>query len=321
MPKQYSEDLRWRAVWLHTVRGLSYAEVSDLLYMSERSVRRYTELYFTTGDVKPCRQRHGPVPLLSETEQLTVLQSMIYKPTIYLEELQHDLHEAFGTWVHLSTICRTVHRLGFTRKRVQQIAIQCSETLRNEYMAEISMFDPDMLIWVDETGSNRRDSIRTYGYSCQGMRAVSHVLRVSGSRINAIGILSTEGIEDVYLTEETVNGEVFERFVRTSLMPILKPFNGTNSHSVVVLDNASIHHMDNVIHLIYSTGALVRFLPPYSPDLNPIENAFSKVKSCLRANSPLYQSTTSPSTIVYMAFCTITKEDCMGYIRNAGYIE
>ena len=147
------------------------------------------------------------------------------------------------------------------------------------------------------------------------MQAVSHVLRVSGSRINGIGLLSTEGIEDVYLTEGIVNEEVFERFVRTSLMPILKPFNGTNSHSVVVLDNASIHHMDNVIHLIYSIGALVRFLPPYSSDLNPMANAFSEVKSCLRANSPLYQSPTSPSTIVYMAFCTITKEDCMGYQR------
>ena len=65
--------------------------------MSERSVRRYTELYFATGDVKPCRQSHGPVAILSGIEQLTVLQSLIYKPTIYLEEIQYDLHEAFRT--------------------------------------------------------------------------------------------------------------------------------------------------------------------------------------------------------------------------------
>ena len=121
-----------------------------------------------------------------------------------------------------------MHRLAFTRKRMQQIAIQRSEILLNQFKAEISMFDPDMLIWVDETGSNRRDTIRTYGYSLQGMRAVSHVLRVSESRINA---LSTEGIEDVYLTEGSVNGDVFERFVCTILMPIFRPFNGTKSFS------------------------------------------------------------------------------------------
>lgn len=59
------------------------------------------------------------------------------------------------------------------------------------------------------------------------------------------------------------------------------PFNGTNPHSVIVLDNASIHHVDKVVELLHSLGALVLFLPPYSPDYNPIE-AFSKVKSLIR---------------------------------------
>ena len=180
----YSEDLRWRAVWLHILRGLSYKQVGELLYMSERSVRRYVELFYSTGDVKPCQHKQGPSQLLNELEQLTVLQSLINKPTIHLEELQNDLYLTCGTWVHLSTICRTVHRLGFTRKRVTNIAIQRSETQRVQFMAEISMFHPDMLIWIDETGSNRRDTIRTYGYSLQGMRAHSQVLRVSGKRIN-----------------------------------------------------------------------------------------------------------------------------------------
>jgi len=73
----------------------------------------------------------------------------------------------------------------------------------------------------------------------------------------------------VYLTEHTVNGTIFEDFVRTSLIPILKPFNETNSHSVIILDNASVHHLDSILIMIYSTGAIVRFLPVYSPDLNP----------------------------------------------------
>lgn len=60
------------------------------------------------------------------------------------------------------------------------------------------------------------------------------------------------------------------------------PFNGTNPHSVIVLDNASIHHVDEVVELLDSLGALVLFLPPYSPDYNPIEEAFSKVKSLIR---------------------------------------
>ena len=239
---------------------------------------------------------------------------------MYLEELQSELHECTGTWVHVSTICRTVHYLGLTRKKVQRVALQCSEELQLQFMAEISMFNPEMIIWVDETGSAQRNSVRSYGYNLKGMRAVSHELRVSGKRINAIGAMSTEGMEDVYIVEGNVTGDVFVKFVRNCLLPVLQPFNGTNSHSVVVMDNASVHHYEEVVDIVTGVGAIIRFLPPYLPELNPIENAFSKVKAFLRANDSVYLSTHSPCTVVLMAFCTITKDDCINFIRHSGYM-
>ena len=227
MPTNYSVDLRWRAVWLYLIRRMSYAEIADILFMSQRSVQRYVALYQSSSDVEPRKQRHGPEQLLSEFEQITVLQSMIDTPGIYLTELQQKLNDATGKWIHLSTICRTVHRLGFTRKRLQHIALQRSEELRAQYMAEISVFDPSMLVWVDETGFQRRNSIRAYGYSLRGMRATDYQLTIGRKRINAIAVMSLEGVEDVYLSEENVNGVIFEDFVRTTLLPILMPFNGT----------------------------------------------------------------------------------------------
>ncbi len=85
-------------------------------------------------------------------------------------------------------------------------------------MDEISVFEPHMLVWVDETGSDRRNSVRSYGYSLRGMRATRHQLKVSGQRINVIGVVSSAGVEDVHLHEGNVNGDVFEDFVRTSLL-------------------------------------------------------------------------------------------------------
>lgn len=320
MPVEYSVDLRWRAIWLHLVCGKTRHEVADVLFMSKRSVDRYISLYQRTGSVQPTKQQHGPQCLLTEFEQVSILQSLANRPTMYLEELQSELYDLTGTWVHISTICRTVHRLGLTRKRVQRVALQCREELQLQFMAEISMFEPEMIIWVDETGSSRRNAVRSYGYSLKGMRAVSHKLSVSGRRINAIGAISTEGLEDVYITEGNVTGEVFVTFVRNCLLPILQPFNGTNSHSVVVMDNASVHHYEQVLDIITGVGAIIRFLPPYSPELNPIENVFSKVKAFLRANDSVYLSTSSPHTLVLMAFCTITKDDCMNFIRHSGYM-
>ena len=119
-----------------------------------------------------------------------------------------------------------------------------------------------MLVWLDETGSDRRNSIRKYGYGLRGMTPVEHHLKVWGTRLSCIGIWSMRGMEDVYVHEGTVNGNVFEDFVETILLPVLQPFDGTNPRSVVVLDNASIHYLDRIYDQITSTGALIRYLPP-----------------------------------------------------------
>ena len=148
------------------------------------------------------------------------------------------MYDLTGTWVHVSTICRTVQRLGLRKCSwwLFSVAWKCRHDSWLKFLC--------LLVWVDETGSNRRNSVQTHGYSLKGMRAVSHQLLVGGKQINAIGVMSMQGMGDAYIVKKNVNGDVFERFVRTSLLPVLKPFNGTNSHSVVVMDNASIHHLD-----------------------------------------------------------------------------
>ena len=97
--------------------------------------------------------------------------------------------------------------------------------------------------------------------------------------MNSIGIMNYEGVLDAYVTERNVGHEVFSEFVQRSLVRIFRPFNGYNHRSV---DNLSVQKVPEIFDQINRTGALVRFLPIYSPDLNPIEEMFSKVKQCLR---------------------------------------
>ena len=89
------------------------------------------------------------------------------------------------------------------------------------------------------------------------------------------------------------------------MLPILMPFDGLNEHSLVILDNASIHHVDCVVETILSVGALVRFLPVYSPDMNLIEEVFSEVKQYMQANGRLFKAT-SHRTMILMAFASIS---------------
>ena len=90
------------------------------------------------------------------------------------------------------------------------------------------------------------------------------------------------------------------------------PYNGINMHSVVVLDNCSIHHVREVRKAIEDVSTLVMFLPPYSPDLNPIEEVFSKVKYSLKTISIELPHIIDLNTPI----STVTMEDCVGYINH-----
>ena len=190
--------------------------------------------------------------------------------------------------------------------------MQRSDDKREEFMEEMKYINANMIVWLDETGSDRRNERRKRGYHLRGMTPTDFKFTVRGKRLSSIGIVSARD-------EMLIRMKTFCDFIERCLVPILQSFNGTNDRSIVVMDNASIHLVDRVVTTIQNTGALLRFLPPYSPDFNPIEELFSKVKAFLKANELAYDVTTSPSLLITMGFCTVTTEDCIGYITHAGY--
>ena len=321
MPKAYSVDLRWRIVWSYLAQQLSISELADTFSVNERTVRRYIDLFYSTGDIEPKSGGQGPKRILGEYEQLILLRLILTKPGIYLTEVQSGLLEKFGVLVSLPTICRTLRFMGCTRQSMHHVAIQRSDLLRARFMAEVAMYDPYFFIWLDETGCDRRNTIRKYGYSIRGLPLSDHRLLVRGVRYTAIPVISMEGVHDVYLHEGNMNGDYFSKFVRNCLLPILQPFNWVNSRSVVILDNASIHHVEEVRDLIeVQAGSKLLYLPPYSPDLNPAEGVFSQIKSIMKQNSDLFQVFSAPRALIALAFGMVTTQDCIGHITNSGYI-
>ena len=117
----------------------------------------------------------------------------------------------------------------------------------------------------------------------------------------------------------TVDAQIFFDFVRGSLIPNMLPFDGSSPRSVAVMDNCSIHHVDSVKKLFTLAGVLLIFLPPYSPDFNPIELAFAKVKRYLKENDELLQLVPDPLPIIRTAFSTITNTDCKNWSVHCGY--
>ncbi len=217
MPRSYSDDLRWRAVWQRRLLNKSVETVARDLYIALRSVERWVNLFDTTGNVSPKESRHRPPRKLSEFEEVTVLQTLLTNPGIYLHEVQSELLDITGTWIDCSTICRYARRWGMSRQKMTRVALQRSDAKCAEFIAEMMQFDTNMFVFVDETGSDRRNSIREFGYGFKSIPPVSYNLRVYGKRISAIGVLSTRGIEDAYIVGGSVNGETFLEFVREAL--------------------------------------------------------------------------------------------------------
>ena len=188
-------------------------------------------------------------------------------------------------------------------------------------MSQIFLFKRDMFVWVDETGCDNRTYIRKFGYSLIGTTPTYTRLLARGQRYNAIAGMSSSKVIALEVKTGTVNGEDFFDFIRGTLIPQMLPFNGQNPNSILVLDNCAIHHITEVRDVLQSSGILTLFLPPYSPDLNPLEEAFSYVKQYMKKHDELLQIIPNPSTIINAAFDSITTHHTHAWISNAGYPE
>ena len=127
--------------------------------------------------------------------------------------------------------------------------------------------------------------------------------------------MSVNGLLDVKVVRGVTNGNVFYSLVEKHLLPCLLPFDEKNPHNVVIMDNCSIHHLSSIVKMIEEVGAIVHFLPPFSPDFMPIEMAFSKVKTLMKADEHTCMNVT---TALLAAFATITPQDYQNWIAESG---
>ncbi len=313
----YSTDLRWRMVWQRQVLGHRYETVATNLNVDKATVWRIVKLFNETGQVnKRAYPREQAFRKPTAPLELTILHLVLGQPGIYLREIQAELLEATGADVSATSICRFLSRTGFTRQRMKYAALQRDKQLRSQFVSDVSIYNPDMLIFLDESGSDKRDCLRKYGYSLRGKPPICHNLLSRGEHVSVIAFLSTEGVLDCQVVHGSVNGDVFYDLVEKVLLPHLMPFDGNNPNSVVILDNCSIHHVDDVVDMIHEVGALVHFLPPYSPDYNPIESMFSKLKTEMKAIDYQFESSTNIETILLTALSSITRQDCLNWIED-----
>jgi transposase len=165
-------------------------------------------------------------------------------------------------------------------------------------------------VFVDECGVTT-DLLRRYGRSPRGTRLRDHTPCSHWQTHTVIAALRLEGLGAPAVFDGPIDSASFLAYIQQVLVPTLRP------GDVVVLDNLAAHQQPDVRAAIERAGAHIRFLPPYSPDFNPIELAFAKLKAFLRAARP--RSFDQVCELIATAIGLFTSDECANYARHCGY--
>jgi transposase len=302
----FSQDLRQRIIDTALRGEGTTAQIAARFLVSVSFVTRLLQLYRTSGSVRP-RPHGGGHPAVLTPEDLERLREFIAdQPDATLEECRRHLDSSCS----LATISRALSRLGLPRKKkIPRAAEQDSPEVqerRREFCEELAGIDPRRLVFVDECGANTAMT-RTHGRAPAGQRVYSDapgrwdsITLTCGLRLGgAMAALAFPG---------ATNTVMFEDYVEEVLVPELRP------GDVVIWDNVKPHKSEEAIEAVEAAGARVVPLPPYSPDLTPIEEMFSKVKNVVRS---IAARTTEA---VYAAFASglhdVTLEDIAGWFGD-----
>ncbi len=181
---------------------------------------------------------------------------------------------------------------------------------REAWFAAQPELDPDRLIFIDETWLNTKMT-RVRGRAPRGERLRSPIPHGHWRTTTFVAGIRLSGIDAPMVIDGPINGEIFLAYVRRVLVPTLR------AGDTVIMDNLGSHKGNAVREAIETAGADLVFLPPYSPDFNPIENAFSKLKALLRKAAARTRDALWDA--VGTALNAFTPEECRNYFAAAGY--
>ncbi len=274
-------------------------------------VKRFRE----TGTVEPKPHGGGQKRKIAG-KHLQVFRRLVREqPDATLPELRDRLRRQTGLRVGTTTVSMTLKRLGYTRKKKTLHATEREQDddvrkARTAYLKRQPTMKAPRLIFIDETGA-QLNMTRTYARAPKGMRAEGTKPGNPGKGMSVIGALAMKGMVTAMMIDEAVDGDIFKTFVEQLLVPALKP------GDTVLMDNLSVHQVQGIEEAIHAAGAHLQYLPPYSPELSPIEHGWSKLKASLRSLGA--RTSNAMQKALKISLEAITESDARGWFKHCGY--
>ena len=341
-----SADLRWRVIWLTQLRNYSAKKIARVLSISCRTVCRIRSCFRRTEEVLEHGQAARRPRVLTPELDRALVDLVIDTPESTAKEHYESFCAAHNLDVHYSTICRALARLGYTCKTLRGYCRSRDEQAALRFKAYIvSTFSPKQLFFLDETAKDPRALNRRFGWAMRGATPIHSCGMIGrGQRHSALCGFDVKGFVNWYITTGTFNKErfldAFKRSVvsaayqchpccprccrdsptpfRRSQLPHTKPFPG--KRSVIILDNASIHHCPELLPLCNAAGVVLLYTPPYCFDCTPLDNgAFGWVKRYLQKHAGTFEHV-DLDLALDQAFRRVRPRHARCFFRNCGYL-
>ncbi|XP_067021928.1 uncharacterized protein [Acropora muricata] len=283
MARKYGSSLRWRVVFLHVTHHLSPGEIVRLLKVGKTFVHKVLKLYSETKGVEYSLNHNRGKPRSIGGRVILLIRYLIDQyPELYLDELRDWIYFRTGETYAIPTLSRCLSKIGLSVKKLQLIAKERDERRRANFRRYMAQFNKHELLFVDESSKDNRTFQRKYAQGLKGIRVSRKGNFTRGTRYSVLGAIAVDDVKAAHAIEGAYNKQQFEYAMEHFVLPHVGSYANKEMCSVIVMDNCRIHYSQRVFELVRRKGGMTVFLPPYSPDMNPIELCFGCGKSWLQ---------------------------------------
>ncbi len=313
MPAAYSLDLRERVV--NTVEeGASRRGAASVFKVSVSTAIRWAKRLTTTGSCAPLPSGGNYRSKTVDHHKEWLLALVKEEPDATLAEIRDRLSNARGLKRSQSSLWRFYPRHDITFKKKTLHAAEQDrpdvKAAREAWRAAQPSLAPGRLVFIDETAT-ATNMTRLRGRSEEGQRLVAKTPHGHRKTTTFVAALRNDRITAPLVIDGAMNGNIFVDYVEQFLVPTLTP------NDIVIMDNLAVHKVAGVRTTIEAAGATVLYLPPYSPDLNPIEMVFSKLKALRRKASE--RTVNKLWERIGELLEEFSSQECQNYLTHQGY--
>lgn len=294
-------------------------QIAESVGCSSRAVRKIRTKLRLFGTTTSPPNRVGRYRKVTPFMRDALLEELAIKPNLFRSEMITFLDDRFGIEVSPSSITRLLKSAGWTRKSSHRVAKQRNAQLRDLYLYKISKYKSYQMIFIDESGADKRDGFRKKGWAPSGVTPVQVGRFNREQRCQILAAYTQDGVELARVYPGSTDAALFMDFIEQLLQHCGR---WPDAKSVLIMDNASFHRSDEIEQMCAEAGVELVYLPPYSPDFNPIEEFFAELKNFIKNPGPELSELSKQDFEAFLRSCVDIvgkrKMSARGHFRHSG---